>query len=335
MKLGLKVLQSKKGKKQLGGENESSWRSRLRRSRLVKFLPFLLLAFVVWIQQSLQYEVTRPIYIPIGQDSVDVSLGVQGRIPDYLIVQVRDKGIEHIRYSLEDIDTVQIRLLGERSKQLYVGLTQREVSEAISSRLSSSASIVQINYPELKIPVYRRIGKRLPVVLEGKPITANGYTIGELRLSPDSIMVYGDANILNGLSSIKTISWQDTLITQDIDREVALSIDKRLYSEVGQVRLSIKLAELTQQTFILPIEVLNQPAGYRVTPLPGQANVLVTLPRARFNELNEDMLRLTVDFSQVKAGSEEMSVVLSARPDWVVSYRVSPDIVQFVKEVQP
>lgn len=335
MKLGLKVLQSKKGKKQLGGENESSWRSRLRRSRLIKFLPFLLLAFIVWIQQSLQYEVTRPIYIPIGTDSVGVKLGVQGRIPDFLIVHVRDKGIEHIRYSLEDLDTIQIRQLKERSKQLYVGLTQREISEAITTRLSRSASIVQINYPELKIPVYERIGKRLPVELVGRPITAGGYTIGELSLSPDSIMVYGDANVLSGITSIKTESWQDSLVTKDIDREVPLNISKQLYSDISRVRLQIKLVELTQQTFILPIDVINEPEGYKVTPLPGQANVLVTLPRARFNDLNEDMLRLTVDFAKVKAGSEEMSVVLSERPDWVVYYRVSPDIVQFVKEVKP
>lgn len=335
MKLGLKVSRSKGGTNQMRGAYDGKWYYYLRHSRLVKFLPFLLIAFVIWIQQSLQSKVTRPLYIPVGSDSISVGLGLQGRIPEYIVVQVRDKGWEHIRYSLGKFDTIQVRLIHEKHGLNYVGLLHRELNDAIVAQLSTGATIVQTNISEIKVPVYQRGSRRLPVEIGGKPQVVNGFTIGELRFSPDSVTIYGEEHLLRKLTSIKTRSWQDSLLSKNVHQEVALELSDGLYSDIRRVQLDIKLEELTQQSFVLPIEVVNAPAGYQVVPLPGTVTLLVTFPRKYFNDLTEDKLKITADYHKRNSEAGEMNVRLSASPSWVVSARTSPDIVQYVIEAQP
>lgn len=332
MKLGLKVSRSKDGTNQVRGGADSKWYNRLRHSRLVKFLPFLLIAFVIWIQQSLQSKVTRPLYIPIGSDSVSVSMGLHGRIPEYIVVQVRDKGWEHIRYSLEKFDTIQIRLINEKQGLNYVGLLHRELNDAIVSQLSSSATIIQTSVSEIKVPVYQRVSKRLAVEYGGKTLTPNGFTIGELRFLPDSVTIYGEAQLLNNLTSIKTVALPDSVISKNIKQEIDLDLGRGLYCDIRKVQLSVKLEELTQQSFVLPIEIVNAPEGYQVTSLPGSATLLVTFPRKYFNDLTEDKLKLTADYNKRNNDTGEIAVRLSTSPTWVVSARLSPDIVQYIIE---
>lgn len=331
MKLGLKIAQSK-GKKDMRGDNGGSqWYRWLRRSRLFAFLPFLALAFVIWIQQTLQYDVIRPIYIPIGTDSLSTSHGTNNKIPEYLEVQVQDKGIEHIRYSFNTPDTIQLRLFDEDNGSRYMGILRRELGEAISARLSGSAKVVQTSFSELKIPLYKRVGKKLPIKLEGKPLSASGYTISQIKFSPDSLMVYGDAGTIQHIQSISTSPWGDSIISKNIDRMVDLKLGGQLYSDVKQVRLQIKIEELTEQSYTLPIEVVNVPEGYSITTLPATATMLITMPRSHFNDIDPDALHLVVDYSK-RTPNGELYVQLIDAPKWFVNVRISPELVQFTKK---
>lgn len=331
MKLGLKIAQSK-GKKDMRGDNGGSqWYRWLRRSRLFAFLPFLALAFVIWIQQTLQYDVIRPIYIPIGTDSLSMSHGTNNKIPEFLEVQVQDRGIEHIRYSFSTPDTIQLKIYEDANGSRYMGILRRELGEAISARLSTSAKVIQSSFSELKFPLYKRVGKKLPIRLEGKPLSASGYTISQIKFVPDSLMVFGDANTIQHIHSIATSSWSDSVISKSVDRMVDLKLGGQLYSDVKQVRLQIKLEELTEQSYTLPIEVVNVPEGYSITTLPSTATMLLTIPRSHFNDIDLDDLHLVVDYNK-RTESGDLPVELINAPQWVVKVRISPEAVQFTKK---
>lgn len=121
MKLGLKVSKDKQGQKNKLDEN-SSWHKRLRRSRLLAFVPFLILATLIWIVQTLQSDVIRPVYIPLGLREVSKSNGTKIKIPEFIEVQVKDKGIEHIRYELDTPDTIQLHLIQDHDGTEYIGI---------------------------------------------------------------------------------------------------------------------------------------------------------------------------------------------------------------------
>lgn len=331
MKLGLKIKQSKDGKGKTKGENDKSWRSWLKRSRLVKFLPFLLLAFVIWLQQTLQYEVVRPIYIPISTEQVGLELGTRKKLPTQLEVLVKDKGIEHLRYGWEGFAPLQLQTITEKNGSRYVGLLHSELDEAVKAMLSTTAEVVQMSLTEIKVAVYERVAKKLPIKLDGTLRTPNGYT-GAIKLIPDSVLVYAEPSVANDLSYIKTVTWQDSTIKQSKEYSIALNLDDKLYSEVKSIKVRVQLEELTEKSYVLPIEVVNAPEEYTIRPLPSTANVQLTIPRSRFNQIKEEELQLTAEYSPQLDKVGELQLKLKKRPSFVVSARISPEVVQFIKE---
>lgn len=335
MKLGLKISQSKNGKNKTRGENDRGWRGWLRRSRLVKFLPFLILAFVIWIQQTLQYDLTRSVYIPLGTTSVSLSLGTRSQVPDVLEVQVRDRGLEHIRYGWKGFDTIQLSTLVEKNGSKYIGLLRKELSEAVKAKLSPTATIVQMSLNEIKVPIYERMMKRVPVVFASKPRTADGYTIERITIRPDSVVLYADASRISSIHSVATIAWGDSVLSETRERSLPLRLGKDLYSEVKSVKVRLELGQLTERTYTLPIRVVNAPQGYSLTLLPSMVAVQLTLPQSRYKDLKEDDLELTADYDTRDEQAGELHLTLTKRPSYVVQAHLSPERVEFVKERLP
>lgn len=331
MKLGLKISTRNKGKANTQGENERGWRSRLKHSRLVKFLPFLLLALLIWVQQTLQNSFTRSVYIPLATDSISSSLGVAGRMPEHLRVEVKDKGFEHLAYSFEGFAPLQLHELENSAAGLYIGMGEKELTMVLKSQLSETAQILSIYPRELKIAVHQRVSKRVPITLEGRPKTPSGYMISSVRFRPDSLTIYGEQELIARTQSISTLPWQDSLVRSNIDRMVSLQLPKGLHSDQRQVNLSIQLEELTEQSYTLPIEIAHEPEGSKVIPLPSTATVLLTLPRSRFNTSLEDSIQVIADYSKRDAERGEMPVRIGRKPAWVIKAKLSPDLIQYIK----
>lgn len=331
MKLGLKFSKNKHRQNQKLDEN-SSLLSKLRHSRLFSFLPFLLLACLIWILQTLQFNVVRPIYIPISTKHISKSQGIQGRVPDVLEIQVQDKGMEHIKYSLMNFDTIQLTSFTEQNGQQYIGILRKDLGEKLSVNLSRTATIKQQSFYELKIPVYQRGAKRVPLTLGGEVLTATGFTIGKLQLRPDSITIYGDTGVLRHIKHISTHSLGDTIIKQSFSKRIGLKLPAGIYSDTTSVKVDIQLEELTEQTYTLPIVVLNQPLEYNIIPMPSTAMVTLTIPRSKYAQITEDILKLVVDYKDSTEETEGLTLKLSQKPSWVIQSRITPDVIQVIKE---
>ncbi len=331
MKLGLKINQSRKGKNKNANESDKNWYNRFKRSRFVKFLPFLLLAFVIWVQQTLQIDVIRPIYIPISSSKVHLSHDLQSKVPEYLEIQVKDKGSEHIRYSLTDFDTLQLRSISEKNGNKYVGILRKDLGEAIALQLSHTATVVQMSQNEVKIPVIERIAKKLPLLFVGNPRSADGYTIERITLKPDSILVYGAPAVINKLKHVKTADFGRTLISENSQMALPIDLGTTLYSDLKEVQVKFELIDLVEQSYTLPITVINKPEGYRITTLPSTVNILVTIPRSKYKEMLEEHFEVIADYASSNTDGE-MSLKISKQPSYVVHARISPELVQSIKE---
>lgn len=340
MKLKLKGISFSK-------ENKSAtkgWRgiSLLRHSGLRTSLVFLLMSFAFWFLQSLQNDVVRRLHIPLAYDTLSVSLGVSDRIPEFLELEVQDKALEHMRYALEGLDTIRLSIISEETGGDFIGISASSLRETLNRHLSSTAQILQQSIYELRIALYKRKSKMLPVRLEGEVKAQSGFVVREPVITPDSLLVYGEERVLDKLSEI-------VLPHQDIDRyreNVSLLVRPQLpsgvYTTTPDVRVEIEVEELTEQSFILPIAVLNKPKDYKLTPLPSTVSVSLTLPRSMYNSLKVEDLEVAIDYLSVAAyldkdtsgATYQLPVILTRCPSWVVNHRLQPETVQYILEHQ-
>lgn len=332
MELGLKITPNKKGKRYTKSENDQGWRKQLKRSRFIKFVPFLLLAFVIWLQQTLQSEVLRSIYIPLSYDSVGIAYNIEGQIPQHLELQVRDKGWEHIRYSFSGFDTLQLKsFVDEERQERYIGLEAKDLEDLSFSLFSETATVLQMSFNELKIPIRERAKKKVPIRFEGRPRPVGGYMISHLSLKPDSLLIYTDAERLKQIKYIGTKPWADSIVRVSSQAYLSLDLPRGVHSTTRQVLVQIDLEELTQQSYTIPIEVINAPKGYKITLLPSTSSVLLTIPRNRFNDIKEEDLRLVADY-EAGVDEGELFVYLEQAPEWIVQAHITNPVVQFIKE---
>lgn len=308
----------------------------IRLAHFKGFVPFLLLAFVVWFLQSLQREITRPIYIPIALDSMGQMYQIEeDKVPSLLELQVRDKTVEHILYALEEIDTIRLSKLYDHEGYEYIGIGRKELGEFIAHLLSSTAQVVQKSLSEVKVPISKRVSKRIPVRISSQLYVDKGFVVSSVTPYPDSITVYGEQAILEPLKSIYTVDLRDTVKGQIIERDISLKFtDKRIYADVKKVRVKILVDELTERSFELPITVLGAPQGYELRVIPRTSTVLITVPRSQYSSIHADSLQLVADYTKEVEETGEISLRLMERQDSkFVSVRISPNRVQVIKEL--
>ncbi len=340
MKLKLKLIDSKKRKSTNPTGQSQRRKSILRSSGLRTFLVFLILSFAFWLLQSMQRDVVRRIHIPISYDTLSVHQSLTDRIPDYLELEIRDKGIEHVRYALSEPDTIRLKLFKEHKRD-YIGISAKALTEAINGRLSSSAQIQQQSFREIRIALQTRASKRVPLRLAQTIRPASGFVVLETRLTPDSLTIYGEYNAIDTISFIPLTPLDLERPRQSVSATATPVLPQSVYAKTMPVQIDMTIEELTEQSFTLPLTILGAPSGYRLSPLPSSATVTLTLPRSYYSQLISTDIELAVDYQDVQATNlspssstttSQLLVRLIRAPKWIVSYSIQPEVVQYVLE---
>ncbi|MDO4707333.1 MAG: hypothetical protein Q4A61_02765 [Porphyromonadaceae bacterium] len=311
---------------------------RRRSSQTLTFVFFVALAFFFWVLQRMQSDVVRTLYIPLVVDSLCIHNQPIDSLPRFVEVEVLDKGFEHIRYTLDDLEPIHLGAIRDPHRGLCIGIDRRELAAALTQRLSPSAVILRQSVQELSIGLRARGRKRLPLQLEAVPIAALGFTTSSVSIEPDSITVYGDKSELQALGAILLPNIYND-IKSSFEGIVSLKLAEGLQSDIRQVRLSIEVEELTEQSFTLPIAIHGIPEGYRLMPLPSVATVLLTIPRSRYADLSEVDIELSATYTPAedwergqRASDRTLPVMISKAPEWIKRYSIKPERIQFVLE---
>lgn len=336
MKLNLNLTDPKQKQ---NPKSSNRYRRLLPNSNLRTFVVFLFLSFAFWLLQSMQREVVRRVHIPITYDSLLINQELTDSVPQYVELEVLDKGIEHIRYSLGDFDTIRLGYFTEYKRE-FLGISAKAMTQEINQRLSSSAQVQQQSIRDIRIALQIRASKRVPLQIARPIRTADGFVALSTTLSSDSIVIYGERAQLDTISSIALeVSEPDIPPRQSLTVQAKPQLPPSVSSRTKDVQIRVEVDELTEQAFVLPIGVLNAPAGFHLAPLPGSVTITLTLPRSRYNELVSTDIELAVDYRDVlkeEADGDstlaQLQVHLVRSPQWVVSYHIQPEVVQYVLE---
>lgn len=309
-----------------------------RSSQTLTFVFFVGLAFFFWILQRMQGELVRTISIQILTDSLSANFQPTDSIPRFLEVEVQDRGFEHLRYSLDDINPIQLRVYKNKGIPTHIGLDKKEITTSLAHRLSSSAVVLRQNFSELLVDLNPRSRKELPVKLTRAPYAGAGYTASDISFVPDTLVVFGPLEQLDTISAIVLPNRYDDL-EESISDFVPVKLPKGLHSDTKKIQVNIEVEELTEQTYTLPIIVRNVPEGYKLLPLPNVATIQLTIPRSKFAELSSDDIELVVEYTPAEewekaqgASGRSLEIRLAKSPKWLKRYTITPERIQFVLE---
>jgi len=195
-----------------------------------------------------------------------------------------------------------------------------EVSQELLTKTSSSVSANIEVYPTKELSIYSDIDD----VLDGT--IAEGFEVESVIVTPSVITVAADQELLDSLTTLAL----ERIVANDVNQSftVRSSIAKlngiRSYSaEQVYVTVNVKAIEDTVVFTDVPVSLLNLPSHLRPGASLDTLSVQVTGPFNEIDDLTIDMLQVTVDLTDSKAGTAEYPVQISVPGRPQLTFKIS------------
>lgn len=231
--------------------------------------------------------------------------GLAYMTPELTPSEVVLTGAESLINKIKSI-TVEIDIAGA-SNNVIKRLPVRLLDEA-----GKDVSGVQINPQFINVTVPIANTKRIPInlVLEGS--AGEGYIISEQSVQPKEILVTGDQQVLDSLTTINTTTLKVNNLVEDTELEVKLDLPSgvKMVNENEEIKVVLDIQKLVTITIeISKIEYRNLSLRYKLGEDPSR-NIVVKLRGAEdiINQAAENII-LYVDLRNAKEGVDSYEIL--------------------------
>ncbi|MCF8247646.1 MAG: hypothetical protein K9J37_11980 [Saprospiraceae bacterium] len=211
-------------------------------------------------------------------------------------------------------------------------LRRTDISQKIEDELR--LNLIELGQDVVSIRLDSLFSKKVRIQADTTIRFQNGYYFRDtVQLSPDSILVYGAAKMLDGISAVLT----EPLILNDqvADFQTTLKLvnpnPELLQFSAKQTVLFLPIEQFTEKKFTVPILVLNARDSIRL--VPNSVELRCVLGVSRYKQVSIADFKVVADFGE-NNGLDSMAKVvplkLAKQPNWVRSVSITPRVVEYL-----
>lgn len=297
----------------------------------------LLLAFSIWLihNMALKYN-----------DNLSASVVAVSNIDGHaskainacqVTARCRATGYKHLMYSLNDRSrSVEVNFpasaLKHKSGDEYYILSS-DLVEYSGQIFSSGITVEYFNTDTLFYRFPFENHKTIPVEAVFSLSYRQQYmSDGQVEISPDSVIVYGEPSRLESINSINTKPIRYADLHSDVSGTVKLEQIQGVRVSDSHISYSIDVVRFTELQTVTPISVINVPDGKTLSVYPSVARVSVKYEFPPVSGFTEEV-SLVVDYDEyLESLSGKCSVRMVAPKDGVISYEINPPYVECIAE---
>ena len=304
-------------------------------NNILVFFIFVILAFCFWIMQYFQQKIERDITISIHYTNIPNEIILNDSTPEELTVRISDKGTAFLKYYYNkenlkvNIDLQDISL----DKNTYT-IDRTQLNYKILDILSNTTQLLSFKPENLQVRYSPLQKKELPIHINGKISPAPGYIFTDsLHIEPAKVWVYGDKKGLDTLQYISTINIKKENIQKDLKLDIQLELPKGTRLSAEQVNISSRIEEYTEKVFELPVICHDLPENTDIRFFPSTVEVTCQIALSKYSLLTEKDLMINVNFNDIiKNPGTNVTLDLTQKPEWMISYRIVPETIEFLIE---
>lgn len=300
----------------------------------------LLTACFVWVMHTFSLD-----YSAMMSYAVCVTTNLKGYAPEAtaretLVIRGRGTGFYILRmrgFNRKPAPlplTVDARVFTPDSEEEGLfRLNVADIRDKIAEQLGERFVVDFIETPQLTFAFARQSYARVPVAavldLSFRP---QYMQVGEVRLEPDSVLVYGDVKELQKLTQVGTGSISFRNVDKSLQGYVPVEPVPGLRIDCEKVYYDIPVDRYVETTLTVPVTAARVPAGRTLMILPSQVELTFRASfRPRGGRITADDLALVVDWRDyVKAGSTRVIPKLVTDRD-IYSWRMKPELVECIQ----
>ena len=250
-----------------------------------------------------------------------------------LTIRVRDNGNTLINYSLEQFLPITVDYSELKNERGRLTLPVKQLKRRIEGQLQSSTSIIMYQ-PDTLVYYTRDNAQSIPVRVNGKISSARQYSVDELRVIPDSVLVFAPSAVMDTLRYLSTEFFEREGLRDSAIVNVELKGIPNVRSVPSEVKVIIPVSPYAEKSFDLPITSMGFPDSMRLKTFPSHAKVYTDVSLARFDRVNAESFKLVVNYEDITTGTDRVKLHLVHSTDSVRNVRIVPDEVEYLIDIE-
>lgn len=297
------------------------------------FLVFLLISTVLWLMVKLSETYTTQVVFRLRIVDVPADKWMAADEQTAKLSMTAD-GFTTLRYRLiREPNRVVSLSLAEVPYRLESGTTYSfsslYVTERIADYLDITAADLTMNDAKVYFNMDPLMSKVVPVVLRSDIRTQRQFGVYGLPiLDPSSVTVYGPAEVIDTLRTVKTELLAKMNVSESFSETVPLDLyNGQLRSNETEVVAKVVVEKYTETDVKVPI---NSPDAHQMRFFPEAMTVKCLVALKDYPSINTEDFRVEVDTAQLHAMMPLLDVSLKSWPQYVQVLSTSPDKVEYL-----
>jgi hypothetical protein len=292
------------------------------------FYGAFVFALALWGYNSLEDTYNTNINVPL-KVILPENRALKSDLPPTIGVQFRGKGWDLFNISFF-VDNLQadIDLQNKNLNSSKYLITKDLMLNSLKNLGYLEAR--NINSEQFEIYYGRIINKKVPLIANLNLVVKDGFKItSNVDLSPDSIILRGNEEILQTIDSWETEEYTENFITQDIEIKLKVvdSLSQIVEKDITSTNLKVEVSQLGN--IILPDMKVKLKGGIKprnIVTYPKNIDLTISAPLDKINNVNPDEIEIYIDYddlisenglAQVKVNIDDQFEILKIEPDYI------------------
>lgn len=303
---------------------------------------FLLVSVIFWFLSALGKTYTTRVNLPLKYEQFPADKLLVSDMTRSLKLELSGFGFSLLQFNLGlnkhslhfnfREENLQLRTDGSTDK--YFILTS-SLRDNIRETLPSDLELVSIS-PDSLVFLFDQMDSKL------LPVNRNSFSFsfqrqfmqtGELRIKPDTVMVFGPESQLDTLQAIDPVKKRYTNLSAPLETMAMLYAPGNAKIEPAEVKVQLPVSEYTERRMSLPVEVENKPQDIRLRMFPDKVRLSFHVGLNDYSLVEQESFRAVVDYKDVDDNiNNKIKIQLKQKPNFVSNIRMQPNYIEYIIE---
>jgi len=272
--------------------------------------------------------------IPVRLKNVPKEVVMTSELPNEIRVKVEDRGTVLLNYMLgRTFFPLTFNFEDYQEKGPYVRIPQEEVLKKISAQLNNSTQLLSVRPDTLDYIYSKGIAKKVPVAIGGEVSAGRQYYVSEIRVIPDSVVVYAPQGVLNAVLTAYTQPFHWTNVTDTLRKHLNLQKLHGVKFVPSSVDVIACVDMYSEKTLEVPVVGIGFPKGKVLRTFPSKVQVTFQVGLKNFKSVKVHDFLVGVSYADVIGNkSEKLTLTLKRYPGVATHIRINPSSVDYLIE---
>jgi hypothetical protein len=297
------------------------------------FLLFLFVTTFIWFISKFSREFTSNLEAKIHYINAPLGVIVSENNYDLVTFDFTTSGFYFLYYKInKPIVTIDLPKYFKEGASSFI-ISTSELKRIITSQLKNDIIVNNVSIEKMEVLLDKLKTKKVKVSLLENIQFKNGFnSIGQYKISPDSIAISGPTQYLDTLTEIKTEVLELTNVNENISAIVNLnkSNDPRISYSQETVRLDVFVKEFTQKSLLVPVVVTNLPSKLSIRLVPENVTIRFDVSMEGYNKITAIDFLIICDFDKKNDQEDFMIPHLMKQPSSVINLEIQENKINYL-----